>query len=105
MKQWARYGDFDAATLVALAQPEPRALSTDEGLLGLPLAEIVAYGTFRDGDNELYSFVRRQWPGADDNSGRIIVFSTRADGSSLQMERDGKFSASNSGATRQMVGD
>ena len=105
MTQWAPYGDFGAAALASLAMPEPQALIGNEGHLGLPLAEIVPYGTFRDDEGELYTIVRRQWPQADDNNGKIIVFSTRGDNKNLTIERTGKYSVRNTGATRRLVGD
>ena len=98
-------GDFQAATLAGFATMEAQALVGDAGLLDLPLAEIVPYGTFRDDDGELYSIVRRHWPGGADDSGRIIVFSTRVDGTSLKLERAGRYAARNIGATRRLVGN
>jgi hypothetical protein len=104
MTQWAPYGDFRAEMLVSLAQPDPHALVGDDGFLGLPLAEIVPYGTFRDDEGELYSIVRRQWPGAQDNTGKIIVFSTRGDNKNLTIDRAGKYAVGNASITRQLVG-
>ncbi len=105
MTTTAPYGDFQAATLVGLATSEPQALADDDGFLDLPLAEIVPYGTFRDDDGELYCFVRRHWPGAADDTGRMVAFSTRVDGAALRLERAGKYAAPNAGATRRLVGD
>ena len=103
MTQRAPFGDFEAAALTSLGTSDYTDLTGDEGYLGLPLAEIVSYGTFRDDEGELYSVVRRQWPGSADNNGRIIVFSTRADQKNLTLERAGKDSVPNTGATRQLA--
>src|SRR4051812_48324573 len=85
MAMTAPYGDFRAATLVGLLTAQPQALVADDGFLELPLAEIVPYGSFRDDNGELYSFVRRQWPGAADDTGRIVAFSTKVDGAALRL--------------------
>jgi hypothetical protein len=81
--------DFAYQVLVAPHNASGKAMAGLRGFFGLPLSKTMPFGSVRDEDGHIYSFVRSVLaPGGTPNPTRFLYQSTRLDGKHIRLDKE-----------------